>query len=178
MVEREAPALGVRGTRLARLAREQESQLRALIQDSDVDLASGDPRDFTHRNLCATVDRHASATVTVSAPAEPLLIESQRSAELGAAISEALANVEKHAGPEARAWVLLEVDGADAVVSIRDNGVGGKPEEFTAAMGSGRLGMKDSIYGRIRDLGGTATMRTAPGRGVEWEFRVPIEGGR
>ncbi|WP_432559150.1 MacS family sensor histidine kinase [Granulicoccus sp. GXG6511] len=176
MVEREAPGLGPRGQRLARLAREQESQLRALIRD-ETDATAGDSREVTHRNFCAALDRHASATVTVSTPAEPLLIESRRSMELDAAIGEALANVEKHAGPDARAWVLLEVEGTDAVVSIRDNGVGGEPEEFAAAMRAGRLGMKDSIHGRIRDLGGTATMRTAPGRGVEWEFRVPIEAG-
>ena len=27
--------------------------------------------------------------------------------------------------------------------------------------------------GRVRDLGGTATVHTAPGQGTEWEIAVP-----
>lgn len=175
MVEREGPNLGPRGMLLARLARQQEGQLRALIQDRDVDPAEHDLHDGTHRSFAVTLDRHASATVTVSTPAEPVLIESSRAAELDAAVSEALKNVAKHAGPDARAWVLLEVEDSEIVVSIRDNGVGGNSREFAAAMHNGRFGMKHSIYGRIEDLGGKAALRTAPGRGVEWELRVPLE---
>jgi signal transduction histidine kinase len=36
----------------------------------------------------------------------------------------------------------------------------------------GRLGVSQSIRGRIADLGGTAAVRTAPGEGVEWELKV------
>ncbi|OYO18269.1 sensor histidine kinase [Enemella evansiae] len=175
MVEREGPHLGQRGMMLARHARDQEVQLRALLQERDIDPDSRNPRDRTHRNFAVALDRHASATVTVSTPAEPLLLESARALELDAVISEVLNNVAKHAGPNARAWLFLEVEGNTAMVSVRDNGVGGDPNQFAAAMRSGRMGMKDSIYGRIHELGGQATLRTAPGRGVEWEFRIPIE---
>lgn len=175
MVEREGPHLGQRGMMLARHARDQEVQLRALLQERDIDPDSRNPRDITHRNFAVALDRHASATVTVSTPAEPLLLESSRALELDAVISEVLNNVAKHAGPNARAWLFLEVDGNLAIVSVRDNGIGGDPNQFAAAMRSGRMGMKDSIYGRIHELGGQATLRTAPGRGVEWEFRIPIE---
>ncbi|MDO5499358.1 MAG: ATP-binding protein [Propionibacteriaceae bacterium] len=175
MVEREAPGLGARGEKLALMAREQEGQLRALIQDSREDV-TGERRGGTgRRNLAALLDRHASATVTVSTPVEPVLIAQGRAAEINAAVQEALTNVTKHAGPGARAWVLLEVEDDEVVVSIRDSGVGGDPEAFADAMHADRMGMKHSIYGRIRDLGGTATLGTAPGRGVEWEFRVPTQ---
>lgn len=175
MVEREARHLGPRGALLARSAHEQEVQLRALIQETDIDPTRPDKRDVTHRNVAVLLDRHASQQVSVATPVEPLLMESRRAAELDAAVTEALNNVAKHAGPGAKAWVFLEVEAGEATVSIRDNGVGGDPNQFAAAMQNGRMGMKDSIYGRIHDLGGTATLRTAPGRGVEWEFRVPIE---
>lgn len=173
MVEREGPNLGGRGQLLARLARDQERELRALIRDADRN--PDHPERADRSDLAATIDRHTSERVTVSAPAEPVLLETRRAGELDAAVSEALTNAVKHAGPDARVWVLIEVDDADVVVSIRDNGIGGEPSDFTAAMRSGRLGMKHSIYGRIHDLSGLATLRTAPGRGVEWEFRVPIE---
>lgn len=175
MVEREGPNLGTRGQLLARLAREQESQLRVLIRDAARDPGGPDLVDSTRCDLATTIDRHTSALVTVSVPAEPVLMETARVGELDAALSEVLINVVKHAGPDARAWVLLEVDGDDVVVSIRDNGVGAEPDDFAAAMRAGRLGVKHSIHGRIHDLGGHASLRTATGRGVEWEFRVPIE---
>lgn len=175
MVEREGSQLGPRGALLARHAHEQEAALRSLIQDKDLTVDSRDPKDMTHRNFSVLLDRHASSTVTVSTPADPLLLVSERAAELDAAISEALNNVAKHAGPQARAWVFLENDGDHLMVSIRDNGVGGDPQAFARAMESGRMGMRHSIYGRIAELGGTATLRTAPGRGVEWEFRIPLD---
>lgn len=175
MVEREGAQLGPRGAMLARHAHEQEAALRSLIQDKDLSVDSRDPKDMTHRNFSVLLDRHASPTVTVSTPADPLLLVSQRANELDAAISEALNNVAKHAGPQARAWVFLENDGDHLMVSIRDNGVGGDPRAFAQAMESGRMGMRHSIYGRIAELGGTATLRTAPGRGVEWEFRIPLD---
>ncbi|OYO24627.1 hypothetical protein CGZ93_02695 [Enemella dayhoffiae] len=175
LVEREGPHLGPRGMMLARHARDQEVQLRAMLQERDIDPHSRNPQDVTHRNFAVALDRHASSTVTVSTPAEPLLLETARALELDAVITEALNNVAKHAGPQAKAWLFLEMEGNTAVISVRDNGVGGDPNQFAAAMRSGRMGMKDSIYGRIHELGGTATLRTAPGRGVEWEFRIPIQ---
>jgi hypothetical protein len=30
-----------------------------------------------------------------------------------------------------------------------------------------------SIHGRMAELGGDTDLRTAPGDGTEWEFRVP-----
>ena len=41
------------------------------------------------------------------------------------------------------------------------------------AEAAGRLGVAQSIRGRIRDLGGTVTITTTPGQGTELELRVP-----
>ncbi len=175
MVARDGRSLGPRGALLGEQALQAEHQLRSLLQDFDIDPERAQRTDMTHRNFSSILDRHASGRVTVSTPADPILLEGARARELDAAITEALTNVAKHAGPQARAWVLLETEDNDVLVSIRDNGVGGDPRAFEDAMRNGRLGMKHSIYGRIRDLGGVATLHTAPGRGVEWEFRVPLE---
>ncbi|MGD7705955.1 MacS family sensor histidine kinase [Microlunatus sp. Y2014] len=174
MVEREGRALGPRGMRLARAAHQQEGQLRALLQDTDIDVAEADTLDATHANLAVILDRHAMHGVTISTPAGNVLVEASRAHEIDAAIAEALSNVAKHAGPEAQAWVLLERDDDELIISIRDNGVGGTPADFEAAGERGRMGMRHSIHGRLADLGGTATLRTAPGQGTEWEFRIPV----
>lgn len=171
MVEREGPELGPRGVRLARAAAEQEVALRQLLQESIDDAAM----ESGLRDLAVLLDRHAGPNVTISAPAGSVVLAADRADEIDAAVGEALTNVRRHAGLEASAWVLLEREGDEIVISIRDNGIGGTSDEFDGAFRRGRLGMKHSIRGRLHDLGGEATLRTAPGRGVEWEFRVPAE---
>ncbi|MGH8895388.1 MAG: ATP-binding protein, partial [Actinomycetes bacterium] len=93
--------------------------------------------------------------------------------EVAAAVGAALANVAAHAGEAARAWVLLEDDGDDVVVSVRDDGRGFTPSRLTEAREEGRLGVAASIEGRVRDLGGTMAVESAPGAGTEVELRVP-----
>jgi signal transduction histidine kinase len=65
-------------------------------------------------------------------------------------------------------------------VSVRDDGPGFAPERLAAAAAEGRLGVAQSIRGRIRELGGSAEFVSAPGEGTEVEMRVPrveIEAG-
>jgi signal transduction histidine kinase len=83
-----------------------------------------------------------------------------------------LSNVDKHAGDGARSWVVVEDLGDEVVVSIRDDGIGTTPARLEQARVDGHLGVSQSIRGRITDLGGTVTVRTAPGEGTEWELKV------
>ena len=92
-------------------------------------------------------------------------------------MGQILLNAELHAGPDAHVWMLLEAEDDALVVSVRDNGVGMDPEAVRQALDQGRLGIRHSIIGRVRDLGGTADVTSAPGRGVEWELRVPLDPG-
>ena len=84
-----------------------------------------------------------------------------------------LSNVRHHVGPDAEAWVLLEELGDRWVVSVRDDGPGIPDGRLEASAAEGRLGVQQSIVGRMRDLGGTATVRTGAGQGTEWELAVP-----
>lgn len=172
MVEREGPELGPKGERLAALARRQESQLRLLLQDRTVDLP-GEPGSQT--DVVQLIEAHADDRVTVAAPAGEVLLQARRAQELGAAVSEVLLNVERHAGPGARAWILVEVENDELLVSIRDDGVGMSREQVADAAAGGRLGIGASIVGRLEDIGGRAVARSQPGRGVEWELHVPMD---
>ncbi|WP_051208488.1 DUF5931 domain-containing protein [Propionicicella superfundia] len=172
LMAREGASLGPRGAALAREAREQERSLRAVLQDRD--LAGADRG--RERDLAAVLDRHAGEKVTVSTMADAVMIGTDTVDEVDAAVSEALANVSRHGGLDARTWILLEEVGGEIVVSIRDDGVGADPAAIVAAGERGRLGVRHSIVGRIGALGGAARFRAAPGKGVEWELRIP--GGR
>ena len=46
-------------------------------------------------------------------------------------------------------------------------------EVFDAARAEGRLGVSESIVGRMRALGGRAELTTDVDEGVEWELWVP-----
>jgi signal transduction histidine kinase len=81
-------------------------------------------------------------------------------------------------GREAEAWVLLEDLESQWVVSVRDDGPGITEGRLEASAEEGRLGVQQSIIGRLQDLGGVATVRSAPGEGTEWELTVPRPGTR
>ncbi|MFI5528086.1 MacS family sensor histidine kinase [Kitasatospora sp. NPDC051853] len=152
---------------LGRLAGEQERALRALMTGTQPTAPSAD------EDLSTLLARYADDRVTVSAPATPVLLPAHAAAELTAAVGAAVDNVRRHAGPAAHAWILVE-DEPDAVtVSIRDDGPGYAPHRLTEAEAAGRLGVSQSIRGRLDDLGGTADLYSAPGEGVEVELRVP-----
>jgi signal transduction histidine kinase len=80
--------------------------------------------------------------------------------------------VERHVGPDARAWVLLEGWPDRVEISVRDEGPGIPEGRLETAEAEGRLGVSQSIRGRVTDLGGTATLTTGA-HGSEWELVVP-----
>lgn len=168
LVARRGAALGGETAELARLAGEQEVALRALVSTPrpEVD-ASGEI------DVRARLEPLAGARLTVSCPAEPVRLAEPVARELVAAVTAALHNVERHAGPTAHAWVLVEDDGDAVTVSIRDDGPGMPAERVEAARREGRLGLQQSILGRMQAIGGTATVESSPGAGTEVELRVP-----
>ena len=89
---------------------------------------------------------------------------------LGAATREALVNAAKHSGA-AVADLYTEVSPQRVAVFVRDRGAGFDP----AAVPGDRRGLRDSVTGRLTRLGGTATVRSAPGEGTEVELFLPRE---
>lgn len=174
LVSRRGREIGGETAELAELAGEQERALRRLVSAPDAEVAAG-----TLTDIGALLRSRASDRVSVSLPAEPVLLEDPVARELFAAAGNALDNVAAHAGPDARAYVLLEDLGDTVTVSIRDDGVGIADGRLAEAARQGRLGVSKSIVGRMNWLGGKAELTTAPGAGTEWELTVPrTEGGR
>ncbi|MDH6139114.1 MULTISPECIES: MacS family sensor histidine kinase [Kitasatospora] len=161
---------------LGRLAGEQERALRALMTGGPLPgQRDGEPADGP-RDLRELLTPFGDERITVAAPATEVLLPAQAAAELAAAVGAAVDNVRRHAGDAARAWILLEDEPEAVTVSIRDDGPGFAPGRLAEARAAGRLGVVQSIEGRLRDLGGTASFHSAPGEGVEVELTVPREG--
>ena len=111
--------------------------------------------------------------MTVSLPGEPVPLPAHTVDEVVAAVSACLDNVVLHVGRSAPAWVLLEAFPDRVVVSVRDEGPGIPAGRLEAAQTDGRLGVAESIRGRITDLGGTVELTTGS-YGTEWELTVPL----
>jgi signal transduction histidine kinase len=111
--------------------------------------------------------------VTVSVPGSPVVLPAAAVREVLAIVNACLDNVRTHVGEDAAAWVALEDRGDRVVVSVRDDGPGIPAGRLDAARAEGRLGVSESIQGRVRDLGGTADLVSVPGEGTEWEITIP-----
>jgi len=157
---------------LAELAGEQERALRRLVSATDTE----PPATGAMADVGALLRRRESDRVSVSLPATTLLLDANVATELDAAVVNALDNVASHAGPDARAFVLLEDLGASVTVSVRDDGIGIAAGRLEEAVGEGRVGVAKSIVGRMNWLGGQARLSTGPGCGTEWELTVPRRG--
>jgi signal transduction histidine kinase len=170
LVQRRGTELGGEAADLGRLAGEQEVALRALVQGNAA--AGRDPSGTGRGDLADALGRLASRTVTVSGPAHPVLLDQRVVDELTSVVRACLDNVTRHVGADAPAWVLVEELGERVVVTVRDEGPGIAPGRVEEAREDGRLGVAESIRGRMRDLGGDAVLTTAPGQGTEWELTV------
>jgi signal transduction histidine kinase len=166
LVSRRGREIGGETAELAELAGEQERALRRLI-------SSGDTKAGALTDVGALLRQRASDRVSVSVPADPVLLDANVADELYAAAANALDNVAAHAGPDAHAYVLLEDLGDAVTVSIRDDGVGIADGRLEEAVGEGRVGVAKSIVGRMNWLGGSAKLNTGPGCGTEWELTIP-----
>ena len=171
MVQRRGAEAGGEAAELGRLAGQQEAALRSLV---GAQAGGGPVGDVDLRALVLPI---ASDQVTVLAPAQAVRLEKTAADQLTAAIRAALDNVRRHCGPRARAWVLVEDEPGLVTVTVRDDGPGIGDGRLAEAAAAGRLGVSHSICGRLRDLGGSATIRSVPGEGTEVEMRLPHAGG-
>ena len=170
LVQRRAPELGPDGVELGRLAGEQEVRLRGLVQqDSREPVAPLGDVDLAELLSALRVGDRARRPPRVGRG------DARRGGRRGAR-GRRVVPEQRPPPRRARGRGLGAARGARrplgglgarrrARASARD-GWRSRPHE-------GRLGVRQSIVGRLEDLGGTATVDSAPGRGTEWELSLP-----
>ncbi|MFC7594274.1 MacS family sensor histidine kinase [Terrabacter sp. GCM10028922] len=170
-INRRASDLGGEAARLGAMAGEQERILRTLVSQTDLaEVSRAVSGDADLRGLLRHVE---GEDVQLVSPADPVVLPRRVADEVVAAVEAALDNVRQHAGEDARAWVLLDDDGDEIAVTIRDSGRGLAAGRLEEAVGQGRLGVSSSIRGRAADLGGTATITSGANGGTTVELRIP-----
>ncbi|TGB12962.1 sensor histidine kinase [Streptomyces sp. MZ04] len=143
-------------------ARQNLAEARALVAGrAPADLDGGSLPDALRR-VAARHDAALGVTGEVRALPPGLEVVALRSCQ------EALANVRKHAGPDASARVALAYAEGSLTVAVRDTGCGfdpGAPHE-----GYGLPGLR----ARAAEFGGTAEVTSGPGRGTTVTVLLPI----
>jgi signal transduction histidine kinase len=169
LVKRRGAGLDGEAGELARLAGEQEVALRNLVAGHAAEVVD----DRADLDLMALLGPYASETVTLAGPAGPVRLAAAVARELAAAVAAALDNVARHCEPGTKVYILVENEPAEVVVTVRDDGCGIAPDRLAQAEAQGRLGVAQSIRGRIADLGGSVAIVSGPGEGTEVEMAVP-----
>ena len=149
-------------TDVVRLARAQERELRGWLY-RDPDKEAGQLSEGMQAAAAEVEDSlgHAVEVVSVGDCAM-----SERHEALVQAAREAMLNAARHGGGPVS--VYLEVADGSAEVFVKDRGPGFDPD----AVPADRLGVRESIIGRMNRHGGTATI-TSSQDGTEVRLRLP-----
>ncbi|MFF0556040.1 PspC domain-containing protein [Streptomyces sp. NPDC020472] len=151
-----------------RLARAQERELRNWLYKPE-----GTGRDEEPETLAEAVKRAAAEVEDKhGVPLEVVVVgdcplDEKLAAQMQAA-REAMVNAAKYGGEGGAVQVYAEVEGRTVFVSVRDRGPGfdldSVPED--------RMGVRESIIGRMQRNGGTARLRSPQGGGTEVELEM------
>lgn len=150
-------------TQVARLARAQERELRSWLYAGPVGPAA------TLAGAVAAVgheveDLHGVPIEVITTGDRPLDTAGQA---LVNALREAMLNAVRHGEPPVSAYV--EVGRVSVEAFVRDHGAGFDP----ATVPSDRLGVRESIMGRMHRHGGTAAVRRLE-HGTEVSLELPL----
>lgn len=146
-----------------RLARAQERELRTWLYEPEAD---------AERTLGAAIQQVAAEVEDAhGVPIEVVRVGDRTlDAPLDAALQaarEAMVNAAKYSGAP-NISVFAEAEPDQVTIFVRDRGagfdMGTVPED--------RLGVRQSIIGRMERHGGTATVRSTPGEGTEVELQL------
>jgi signal transduction histidine kinase len=142
---------------LARLAREQERELREYLFGAEPPGGELGPR---LREAAARFEDHFDGKVRVVVADDLPKLRAPVVDALAGAVAEALTNAGKH-GEASSVTVYVEPDGGRVFCSVKDDGRG-----FEQGAVEG-VGLTRSIRGRISEVGGRVEIDGNPGNGAE-----------
>jgi len=151
---------------VARIARAQERELRDWLFVGDTPVIADLATEL--RDAAAAIELDYAVRIEVVAAG---LSVDTASTALVAASREAMVNAARHAGGEVS--VYLETAPGSIDVFVRDRG----PGVDLGSLPSDRLGIRESIIGRMTRAGGTATVRPGSG-GSGTEVHLHLEVAR
>ena len=151
-------------SRVAALARRQERELRDWLYAEESDPSERTLRTAIEQAASEVEDLHG-VRIDVVSVGDAVLDVSLES--LVAATGEAMTNAARWSGRE-QFSLFVEVGEEVAEAFVRDTGIGFDP----AVLGDHRVGIRESIVGRMRRAGGECEIHSTPGEGTEVHLRL------
>ncbi|MFD8208185.1 PspC domain-containing protein [Streptomyces sp. NPDC059695] len=164
LIQRNADEAG----EVRRLARAQERELRNWLYKPEGTGREEEPETLAEavkRAAAEVEDKHGVPLEVVVVGDCPL--DEKLAAQMQAA-REAMVNAAKYGGEGGAVQVYAEVEGRTVFVSVRDRGPGFDLD----AVPEDRMGVRESIIGRMQRYGGTARLRSPQGGGTEVELEM------
>ncbi|HVO37826.1 MAG TPA: sensor histidine kinase [Spirochaetia bacterium] len=155
--------------RLQELARDALAEMRSLVDQLR-------PQSIKDIGLVRALERHVEARQRRDGLTVSLSVEGEESGdpavreELFRSAREALSNVVKHAGV-ASARVELRFGPEEAAIRVSDTGRGFDPAADRRPESFGLLSLQE----RAQALGGSAEVRSEPGKGTQVDVKLPLE---
>ncbi|MEV0806194.1 ATP-binding protein [Micromonospora sp. NPDC050200] len=151
------------------LRRRAAADLRTLVGLADARSAPVGGRVAVDERLRAVREDHPE--LAVAAELAPCAAPAPVAAALADATAAALANVVRHA-PRAAVTLRLNTRADTVVVEVVDDGPGFDP----ATVPAHRYGLRESVRGRLAEVGGRAEVTSAPGEGTRIRLEWPYVG--
>jgi len=146
-----------------RLARAQERDLRAWLFAPDlIGVSKGDASTFAEQLHVLQNDVERDYGVRIELVIVGDCLADQRISDIVAAAREAAVNAARWSGID-HLSVYGEVEADEISMFVRDTGNGFDLD----AVAADRKGLTHSIHERVRQAGGTSTIRSTPGEGTE-----------
>ncbi|GLZ13158.1 two-component sensor histidine kinase [Actinomadura sp. NBRC 104425] len=156
-----------------RTARDNLAEARALIAARPPVALDAAPVAEALRRLTATFGEETGVDATYQIDGEPRPLLPAADVVLLRAAQEALANVRRHARARTVA-VRLAFDATAARLTVADDGVGFDPANAARPdLGTGEHFGLLGLHRRAESLGGTVTVRSAPGEGTTLTVELP-----
>ncbi|GAA3129067.1 MULTISPECIES: PspC domain-containing protein [Nonomuraea] len=153
---------------VSRLARSQERELRNWLyqpaQDADATVAAA------VRRIAAEEEDAHGVPIEVVCVSDIDLDAAGKLAAMLKASRQAMVNAAKYSESPSIS-VYAEVEGEEVTIFVKDRGKGFDLD----AIPLDRMGIRESIIGRMERHGGTARVRTAPGEGTEVMLTMKVE---
>lgn len=153
---------------VTRLARSQERELRNWLyqpaQDADATLAAA------VRRIAAEEEDAHGVPIEVVCVGDTELDSGGRLGAMLNASRQAMVNAAKYSESPVIS-VYAEVEGEEVTIFVKDRGKGFDLDEVPLD----RMGIRESIIGRMERHGGSARVRTEPGEGTEVMLTMKVE---